>query len=46
MPSSQAELNTRLHDLAKRYAEKASELLAAQLVSIALYGSVARKEAG
>ncbi len=46
MPPSQVELNTRLQDLAKCYAEKASELLADHIVSISLFGSVARGQAG
>lgn len=46
MPLSQAELNASLRDLAKRYAAKAHETLGDQLVSIALYGSVARDQAG
>jgi len=46
MPLSHAELNAGLHDLAKRYAAEAEKALGDRLVSIALYGSVARKEAG
>jgi predicted nucleotidyltransferase len=46
MPLSHAELNAGLHDLAKRYAAKAIEALGDQLVSIARYGSLARKYAG
>jgi len=43
---SDAELNAVLHDLAKRYAAAARKALGGQLVSIALYGSVARGQAG
>ena len=46
MPLSKAKLNSSLHALAKRYAEKAIEILGDQIVSIALYGSVARGQAG
>jgi predicted nucleotidyltransferase len=46
MPNSRAELNAGLHDLAKRYAAKAKEALGDQIVSVALYGSVARGQAG
>jgi predicted nucleotidyltransferase len=46
MPNSRAELNAGLHDLAKRYAAKAKEALGDRLVSIALFGSVARGQAG
>ncbi len=46
MPLSRPELNAGLHDLAKRYAAEAAKALGDRLVSIALYGSVARKEAG
>jgi uncharacterized protein len=46
MPQSKAELNACLLDLAKRYASKAREMLGDRLVSIALYGSVARGQAG
>lgn len=46
MPISSAELNACLHDLAKRYATKAKEALGDRLVSIALFGSVARGQAG
>ncbi len=35
-----------MHNLAKRYSATAQETLGDRLVSIALYGSVARKEAG
>lgn len=45
MPYSREELNVVLHDLAKRYALAAQDALGDRLVSIALYGSVARKEA-
>ena len=45
MPLSHAELNAGLHDLAKRYAAEAEKSLGDRIVSIALYGSVARKEA-
>jgi uncharacterized protein len=40
------ELNDVLRELACRYADLAQEVLGEQLVSIALYGSVARGEAG
>lgn len=46
MPLSLAELNAGLRDLARRYAVAAYEELGDQLVSIALYGSVARDQAG
>lgn len=46
MPNSRAELNAGLHDLAKRYAVKAKEVLGDRLVSVALFGSVARGQAG
>lgn len=46
MQISCAELNAGLCDLAKRYAAKAVEILGDQIVSIALYGSVARGQAG
>jgi predicted nucleotidyltransferase len=46
MADSRAELNADLMDLAKRYAAEAIERLGDQIVSIALYGSVARGEAG
>jgi predicted nucleotidyltransferase len=46
MPNSSAELNAGLHDLAKRYAAKARDVLGDQIVSIALFGSVARGQAG
>lgn len=46
MPNSRAELNAGLRDLAKRYAVKAKEVLGDRLVSIALFGSVARGQAG
>jgi len=46
MPNSRAELNADLSDLAKRYAAKAKETLGDRLVSIALFGSVARGQAG
>jgi len=46
MPNSRAELNAGLHDLAKRYAAKAKEILRDQIVSIALFVSVARGQAG
>lgn len=46
MPNSRAELNTSLYDLAKRYASKAKEALGDQIVSVALFGSVARGQAG
>ncbi len=46
MPNSSAELNADLFDLAKRYAAKAREALGDQLVSVALFGSVARGQAG
>ena len=46
MPNSHAELNADLFDLAKRYAAKAKEILGDRLVSIALFGSVARGQAG
>jgi predicted nucleotidyltransferase len=45
MPHTSTELNLILHALAKRYAAEAQKALADQLVSIALYGSVARNEA-
>jgi len=45
MPYSSAELNAALHDLAKRYAAAAQKALGDRIVSIALYGSVARNEA-
>jgi hypothetical protein len=46
MPNSHAELNADLFDLAKRYAAKANEILRDQIVSVALFGSVARGQAG
>jgi hypothetical protein len=46
MVDSRAKLNAYLMDLAKRYAAEAIERLGDQIVSIALYGSVARGEAG
>jgi uncharacterized protein len=46
MPYSRTELNAILHDLAKSYRDKAAEILGDQIVSIALYGSVARGQAG
>jgi hypothetical protein len=46
MPNSYAELNVDLFDLAKRYAAKAKEVLGDQIVSVALFGSVARGQAG
>ena len=46
MPNSHAELNADLFDLAKRYAAKAKEVLGDQIVSVALFGSVARGQAG
>ena len=46
MPNSRAELNADLFDLAKRYAAKAKEALGDRLVSISLFGSVARGQAG
>jgi uncharacterized protein len=46
MPKSSAELNACLHDLAKRYAAKAEEALGDRIVSVALFGSVARGQAG
>ena len=46
MPNSSAELNVDLFDLAKRYAAKAKEAFGDRLVSIALFGSVARGQAG
>lgn len=46
MLNSHAELNAGLYDLAKRYAAKAKEALGDQIVSIALFGSVARGQAG
>lgn len=46
MVDSRAKLNADLTDLAKRYAAEARERLGDQIVSIALYGSVARGEAG
>lgn len=46
MPNSRAELNVDLFELAKRYAVKAKEALGDRLVSIALFGSVARGQAG
>jgi len=45
MPTSNVEINATLYDLAKRYSEVAQKDLGDNLVSIALYGSVARKEA-
>lgn len=45
MPYSREELNAALYDLAKRYSAVAQEVLGNRLVSIALYGSVSRKEA-
>jgi uncharacterized protein len=45
MPISRPDLNLALHDLAERYSASALEALGARLVSIALYGSIARKEA-
>ena len=45
MPPARNELNASLYELARRYAEKAVELLGDQLISIALYGSVARGQA-
>jgi predicted nucleotidyltransferase len=46
MPYSSVELNAVLHGLAKRYAIAAQEELGDKLVSIALYGSAARQDAG
>lgn len=46
MPNSRAELNADLFDLAKRYAAKAKDALRDQIVSVALFGSVARGQAG
>ena len=46
MADSRARLNADLMDLAKRYAAEATERLGDRIVSIALYGSVARGEAG
>lgn len=46
MVNSRAELNAYLMDLAKRYAAEAIQRLGDQIVSIALYGSLARGEAG
>lgn len=46
MPYSSEELNIVLNDLAKRYSAVAQEVLGNRLVSIALYGSVARDQAG
>ena len=46
MSLSKAELNASLHSLAKRYSEMATEMLGDQIISIALYGSVARGQAG
>lgn len=43
---SKANLNVTLHGLAKRYAELAQQILGDHLVSMALYGSVARGQAG
>jgi len=45
MPLSYAELNALLQHLAKRYATAAQDALGPQLVSLALYGSVARGQA-
>ena len=46
MPLSKAELNAALNDLAKSYANNAVSILGENIVSIALYGSVARVQAG
>lgn len=46
MPNSHAELNAGPFDLAKRYATKAKEALGDQIVPVALFGSVARSQAG
>jgi len=46
MSLSDAELNAILFDLAKGYATAAQEALRDRLVAIALYGSVARGQAG
>lgn len=46
MADSRAKFNAYLMDLAKRYAAEARERLGDHIVSIALYGSVARGEAG
>jgi predicted nucleotidyltransferase len=45
MPPIHPTLNSTLHRLAHRYAAAAQEALGPQLVSIALYGSVARGQA-
>ncbi len=46
MPLSQSDLSPRLLALASRYATAAQAALGESLVSIALYGSVARGQAG
>jgi uncharacterized protein len=46
MPLSKVELNAALNNLAKSYAENAVSIMGEQIVSIALYGSVARHQAG
>lgn len=46
MSLSKAELNAIFRTLAERYATAAKMVLGDQLVSIALYGSVARSQAG
>jgi uncharacterized protein len=46
MPYSREELNAILYDLAKSYAARAVDTLGDQIESIALYGSVARGQAG
>ncbi len=46
MPLSHADLNALLLHLAQRYATAAQKALGDNLVSIALYGSVARGQAG
>lgn len=45
MPYSDRELNAVLQDLAKRYSAAAKEILGCRLISIALFGSVARGQA-
>ena len=46
MPLSNAKLNALLQTLARRYALAAKEALGDRLVGVALFGSVARGEAG
>jgi hypothetical protein len=46
MPISHVKLNENLLELAKRYATKSVEILGDHIVSVALYGSVARGQAG